>query len=61
MLVIDHADTMGMKKSKRSGRFACDPLPQAGLDAKFGDNCAFGGWPAARADMLREVTAESLA
>ncbi len=36
---------------------ARDPLPQAELEAKFGDNCAFGGWPAARADALREVLA----
>ena len=25
--------------------------------AKFGDNCAFGGWPAARADALRDAVA----
>ena len=31
---------------------ARDPLPQVELDAKFAENCAFGGWPHERADAL---------
>lgn len=36
---------------------ARDPLPQAELDAKFLENCAFGGWPEARAQSLHEAIA----
>ncbi len=37
---------------------ARDPLPQAELDGKFLENCAFGGWPAERAEALRKAVAE---
>jgi 2-methylcitrate dehydratase PrpD len=36
---------------------ARDPLPQAELEGKFIENCAFGGWPVARAEALRAVIA----
>ncbi len=32
---------------------ARDPLPQAELDGKFAENCAFGGWTTAQAEALR--------
>ncbi len=34
-----------------------DPLPQAELDQKFRENCAFGGWPATRAEALAQTIA----
>ncbi len=37
----------------RGGR--SDPLPQAELDAKFAENCAFGGWSAGQSDRLADA------
>ena len=36
---------------------ARDPLPQAELEAKFLDNCRFGGWPDNRIEALRTTIA----
>ena len=34
---------------------ARDPMPDAELEAKFMDNCAYGGWDPARAARLRDT------
>jgi len=40
---------------------ARDKLPQAELDGKFIENCAFGGWTLDQAEALREVIADLFA